>query len=686
MKKIQVTTLNEQQKAAVFSELKPTLVVAGAGSGKTTVIIRRYEYLIKECNFDPSEILVVTFTQKAIREIKTRVQKLFENDPIKNFCISTFHKFCINLIVEEIGEFNVCFDSRCVGFVKEAIDRVESTLKAFTNIKRIIVKLRWIERAENRAFDENDLIKVATRIDPRLSPEKILAKYSVEEIRKIYKEFLNILAENKSLYFDDMLFKAEELLNNEEIRSKWGTKIKAILFDEFQDIDPIQFRIIAKLAQESQNIFCVGDPDQSIYGFRDALRESFKEFQNKFQNVQIFKLEQNYRSTPEILAVANKLINKETNDFSKILVTNNPSGEKVKYFLTDNPEMEAEHILRIIQKLHEEYGVEFKKFAILFRNWSYSKKINNLFLSKNIPFLSQDLRKLLQKTEVKDLFACLIIAFERKNITRMNNALLRVINKPARGFGKKRKDELVLLAKEKNVELIQYIVSKLNYDQSCRALGSTIKAIKDIAIDEGQPIKSRVTEILKVFGLWQYWKKYPDRFETIKSFLKAVFDENVPDYKSALRRVKAITQFAIDKDKIFLTTIHGAKGLEFEHVFVLSLNEGFLPSKYSLRELAADPSSSAMDEERRLFYVALTRAQKGLYLFSYNNGEQGVSRFVKDIEDELEKVDTSVGTPFEAENDFEEDGIDEDEDFERDALTDIEEDFEEDEDDLDEEW
>ncbi|OAL10100.1 hypothetical protein A6V39_04260 [Candidatus Mycoplasma haematobovis] len=410
------------------------------------------------------------------------------------------------------------------------------------------------------------------------------------------------------------------------------------MFDEFQDIDPIQFRIISKLSQDNRNIFCVGDPDQAIYGFRNALPEAFQDFKNYFDDAEIVKLEINYRSTVQILDVANELINKKKNIFSKYLIpgSKEKNGEKVRHFITTNPEREIEEITNTILSLHKQKKVPFKKFAVLFRNWSYGRRVNEVLTQKRIPFFSEDLKRLWNREEIKDSLAYLNIAFE-DDIYNANKSLLRVINKPARGFGAKFLEILTNEARELGRPLIKHIVSKekVNSEQKCEDLCNILKTIRNIAKDKKRPLHNRVTRILRESGLISHFQKVdPLRVSNINTFLQLIFDQDLNDLEQIKERLRELTKYTADRDVVYLTTIHGAKGLEFDYVFVMHMDEGKIPSKFTLLEKEPNEFEQRINEERRLTYVAFTRAKKALFLSSAF-GQAMISRFVKDVETKI---------------------------------------------------
>ncbi|AEG73029.1 ATP-dependent DNA helicase UvrD/PcrA [Mycoplasma haemofelis str. Langford 1] len=626
-----LSNLNEQQRLAVLSPLKPILVVAGAGTGKTTVLTKRFEYLVRDCNIDPRNILVITFTKKAATEMKRRIEKLFPDFNFKDSYISTFHKFAKTILEKSGQDFSICFPKRAQYYIRHIIsEELKLPIKAFHRTAEIVRKLKWAK--QGKKITKEDLIEVVSEM-ARLSEEEILNKFPLEWIQNILDSYENLLKGRNQLDFDDILLKADSLLENEFIRVEWDLQFQAILFDEFQDIDEVQFEVLKKLSRDSQNIFCVGDPDQSIYGFRGAVKESFERFKSHFPDTEVFKLEWNYRSTPQILEVANTLINKDKGEFSKNLITNNPEGSKVRYFLTNSPSREDDHVIDIILNLQKESNVQLRNCAILFRNNVFGNQITNKLLAKKIPFISKDLYEFWRREEIKDMIAYLSIAFE-KDLIKVDKAIQRVINKPNRGIGLKRQEELRKSAKENGISLRETI--QRASDTSVVEFWNLLKKIRLFAKNEEFNVIEQVQGILNFSGFWEYLKgKDMEKHDRAKAILNNVLDESRCDLEMIKRNIEEMTRYGVEKDQLYVGTIHGAKGLEFDHVFVMKVDEGKLPSRHSINPIKAEEKESRMKEERRLAYVAFTRAKQCLYLSS-SGGKENVSSFAKDVMDLVE--------------------------------------------------
>ncbi|OAL10110.1 DNA helicase UvrD [Candidatus Mycoplasma haematobovis] len=603
--------LNKQQKEAITAPLKPILVVAGAGTGKTTILVKRYEYLVKEYGISPNNILAIAFTKKAAQEMRKRIEQTINNLDLKNTYISTFHKFAKTLLESSGFSFAICFPKRTEYYIREII--TEELKLSITNIKfatDIIRKIKWKIRTKD--FTEADLVNIGKEIT-RFKESKVLDKFPYKEMKAVYNSYEKKLQKHNQLDFDDILLKANELLNNEQIREIWNQQFKAVLFDEFQDIDEIQFEIIKKLTEKEANIFCVGDPDQAIYGFRGALKNSFEEFKEHYKNAELFKLELNYRSTPQILETANTLINKNRGIFSKELNTNNPDGNKVSCYLAGE---EDKYVVNTIIKLQTEEDIALKNCAVLYRNNSFGNQLTNLLLAKRIPFISRELYAFWRREEIKDMIAYLSVAFE-KDAKKVDRALERVINKPNRGIGIKKQEILKNTAKVENISLREAITKSKDY--AVKAFSELLNSL----VNQELSIVEQVNNVLTKCGYWSYWSERDmEKYDRAKAILKNVLDEEKFDLDVIKKNIEEMTKYGVEKDQLYIGTIHGAKGLEFDYVFVIKLDEGKLPYKYSLEA----------EEERRLAYVAFTRAKKKLFLSSSGK----VSPYIKELSNLLE--------------------------------------------------
>ncbi|GCE63864.1 ATP-dependent DNA helicase PcrA [Candidatus Mycoplasma haematohominis] len=640
----------QQQIDAFQSPLTPTLVIAGAGTGKTLVLAKRFEYLVRTKNIDPTKILAITFSNTATKNMKNRIFKLLEDVPsikeIQNKChISTFHKFCMHLIEEEIGTIRkekIYGENREKRLILEIVKQEEIPRGGLEDTRRVISELRWIcKKNDKPIFTEEELSRVREEIIRPLTARKI-SNFLYNNILHLYKKYDQKLKELNAYTLDDILLVAYQLLKNPEAAKKWSNKFDAILCDEFQDIDDVQFEILKKLSEHNNNILCVGDPDQSIYEFRGAVPDIFNKFKKHFyslgKEVNIRKLEMNFRSTPEILEISNKLIsfNHKQDGLSKTLHASNPSlGIPVNLHLTNSNTWEEDWIIEKIIELNEKQKVPLKEIAILTRNKSHKGLIENKLLAKRIPYENKtSIHEFLNKEEIKDLISWLDIALINNNKI-LGKAMKRVINKPRRGIGVKTIEELFKNGWEVAVqEIMRFSIDKkiIAFRQICRKIQEIAKK-PDSQVSPEQKIQT----ILKTCQIFEYYSGHPNKFDHLRSFLSGI----IPNSKSIEEIKEKITRFnprSLDGDDLIISTIHRVKGLEFDYVFLMRFDEDKLPSNISI-DKTKKGGFNYVEEERRLAYVAMTRAKKGLFLSSSaKDSERGISRFLKDIKDLIHEI------------------------------------------------
>ncbi|WP_216083175.1 ATP-dependent helicase [Candidatus Mycoplasma haematohominis] len=650
-----------QQIEAFRAPLTPTMVIAGAGSGKTLVLAKRFEYLVREKNIDPTRILAITFSRRATTNMRRRIFKLLEDGQIDKEVQSrcrkcTFHKISIDLLTEEISvnwkeRQKICHDKKNRLIVKDLINLLELPISSSGDALEIITGLRWICKKDERdEFTVEELIDVAEEVVTG-DPGRILEKFPHEMMLKLYRAHDQKFKEMGMYSFDDILLTAHQFLRDPKVAEKWSSRFDAILCDEFQDIDDVQFEIIKKLCSKNASILCVGDPDQSIYGFRGAVSDIFTKFKDYFETqgkeVTIRKLELNFRSTPEILEVSNKLIepNHKTDELSKTLRAYNPSiGLPVKLHLTNSNESEENQIINKILELNEKYKVPFKEMAVLARNRKHREEIEFKLLRKRIPYenretINQDLRR----EEVKDLICWLNIAVGG-SVKVQGSAMKRVINKPRRGLGDKKIAELF----SAGPEIAYQQIMKHSTDPKIIDFRRTCLTIKAIANkpDSEVDIQKKIHAILKEVKIFEYYEENASKYNRIKSFLESTMS-NAKNIEQVKEGIINFNPRSLDGDNLMISTIHGVKGLEFDYVFLMKLNEGKLPSNICIKKQERNRKNiDYIAEERRLTYVAMTRAKKGLFL-STSAKDDGKSRFLADVEhlipnpliDNLEDID-----------------------------------------------
>ncbi|OAL10093.1 hypothetical protein A6V39_04225 [Candidatus Mycoplasma haematobovis] len=538
---------------------------------------------------------------------------------MKKVKVFTFNKFCQYILETEGIDFDICNDSKAIEYVRDNYLSLQIDSK---DIVKLIWEAKWLENVNQKPVTYRDLVN----FKPKFKRE---IEENFEEFRRVWKEYDNFLREDKLLYFDDVLFETKKLLDNENNRKRWEKKLRVILFDEFQDIDQIQFKIIWELSKNRRSIFCVGNPNQSIYGFRHALNRPFETFKKAFPNAKNFELRVNYRSTVNILNVSNALIDKGNENYSENLLPCYPRqlGEPVRLLISDKWCNEIEEILNAVEIVNRQKSISLKKIAILFRCWSFGSLLSEALIQRKVPFFSEDPERVLNSEEVRDVLCYLRLASE-DDINDVN--FLQIINKPNRNFGPKNLKTLKRKASKFNITVMEYtrFLDERGSDQRCKELWDLLRDIKVIA-KSSLNLSEVISKILERTGLLNYYEEIePSRLQNIKSFLSLVSLIEAKSLSEFLRQYKSCFRLMNNKDAVYLSTIHGAKGLEFDYVFVMNMNEGL---NYS----------NLVEEERRIFYVAFTRAKKCLFL-SASKDAGIISRFIEDIRPLLLEVDSFV--------------------------------------------
>lgn len=618
--------LNEAQLKAVTAPLAPTLVLAGAGSGKTRVLTNRILYLVQECRVSPSEILAITFTNKAANEMKRR---LFDFDCNAQFMhISTIHSFCATVLRLEANalnrgsNFSIYDESEKKSVVKQIVKSVfdDSDVKvvdgfcdSISDIKNNAPDLldgNVEENSQNDEFFQEKLDRLAN-----------VTQYATNaELLKVMQEYGKKMAENNAMDFDDLLYYTHKLFSKfPEILDKYRDRFKYILIDEFQDTNKVQYQIFKMLGEKHRNIFVVGDDDQSIYSWRGADMYNLKKFEKDFPDCNVYKLEQNYRSTKRILDVANVLISKNTNRFEKVLWTENEDGLKVQLLGAYNEQDEAyfvcEQIKNIIY-LNPDY--KLKDFAILMRVNALSRSFEQQFQHNRIPYKVFGGFKFFERKEIKDVLAYMRLIHNPYDA----EAFVRALNVPKkRGIGDTTINKLNSLSFEYGLPLLDVISDERNlesFNSSTRAKLLDFHAlISELTeLSHNTNVSTFVHSMLDILEFRQVLTAMgeEDRALNIDEFEESVleFQQGFPnatlsDYLQTVSLSSDIDD-ATKSDYVTIATIHAVKGLEFKVVFVVGLEDGLFPSSRSTYE------TETMQEERRLMYVAVTRAEKRLYL------------------------------------------------------------------------
>ena len=626
-------TLNDKQKEAVLYIKGPLMIIAGAGSGKTRVLTTRIKYLLAEKKVLPERILAVTFTNKAAREMEERIG-------VKLPWIGTFHGICGKLLRRHIHLLP--------GYTSSYVIYDDTDQAAL--IKRI---LRESGLEKDRQFTPQKILgQIGWAKNKMLSPEAyaVMADDTVfrgqqkqfrQTIAQIYKKYQSELRQNNALDFDDMLLLTIELLKNPDLLARYQEQFEYVLVDEYQDTNRAQYLLIHLLAAKHQNICVVGDSDQNIYSWRGADITNILSFEQDYPQAKVILLEQNYRSTANILNAANAVIKKNTLRKEKKLWTENPDGEKGKFTLVGSEKDEAKYVVDTITELQKEYALN--SFAVFYRTNAQSRVFEDEFNTRNISYRLVGGVRFYARKEVKDILAYLrVIANPADSVS-----LQRIINLPARGLGELTVAKYKILAETQGVGLLEVLGTKTAgiTDRAAQAAGLFKKIIQDMqTLANTAPLAEIINETIIRSGYRDLLANSTDesdleRLDNIFELVSVAKEKEPLGLSEFLEQVSLMTDIdnlKAEGDAVTLMTIHSAKGLEFPVVLLTGLEESILPHFRSLYEPAQ------LEEERRLCYVAITRAKKRVYLSAARLRSQAgetsyneVSRFVKEIPEEL---------------------------------------------------
>lgn len=619
-----IEKLNDKQKEAVVNTEGPMLILAGAGSGKTKVLTTKIAYLIEENGIDPSSILAITFTNKAANEMKSRVENLIGIDS-KYMHISTFHSFGLSIIKKY-------YDLLSLKSNFTIIDADDSQL----TVKRILKDMNLDPKIYNPKMIRN---KISSAKNELMNPED-LEKYATSEIDeitiKVYEEYQKKLLLNNSLDFDDLLMLPIKLFNeHKEVLEYYQDKFQYILIDEYQDTNEVQYILTKMLSAKNKNICVVGDPDQSIYSFRGANYKNILNFEKDYKNTKVILLEQNYRSTKVILNAANDVIKNNKNRKEKALWTDNIDGDKVKYKRCEDEKNESYYVACEIKKLISE-NVKLEDIAVLYRTNASSRNIEEALLKENISYKVVGSFYFYNRKEIKDLISYLKLIYNPNDDISLN----RIINVPKRGIGLKTLENLTTKANILNESLFNTIESgkelefkKLILELQEKSEDLSLTELVDLILDK-TGIKKELEDEDSIES-----QSRLENLEEFKSITKN-FEENygvisLAEFLDEISLVSDIEEHKNQTDVVTLMTVHSAKGLEFDYVFIIGFEEGIFPHSMSLL------SNSEVEEERRLCYVAFTRAKKKLYLVNAkkrllfgNDSYNPPSRFIQEINEE----------------------------------------------------
>ena len=626
--------LNKSQRAAVESNDGPVLIFAGAGSGKTRVLSHKMYYLIREEHFKPENILSVTFTNKAAKEMKERVMKLLKTDNLP-ITIGTFHSVCARLLRVEAKHLNIS-PHFAIYDVQDQLDLLKVVLKGLNVPKDQLSP----NHARNQiSYLKNKMITPSAQLR---KARTILEKKVVE----VYSAYQKALKENDALDFDDLLLYPLELFDKHpKILAKYQKKWKYILVDEYQDTNRPQFFFLTRLSETNEQICVVGDDDQSIYGWRGADVTNILDFEKFFPSCRIFTLEKNYRSTQQILDAATAVVTHNDRRAKKTLVAENGSGELLGLIETRDELEEADAIISALEKEIKLNKRTFNHFAVLYRTNVQSRALEDSFRRMGIPYNLIGSVRFYDRKEVKDVLAYLRLVINLKDTI----SLRRIVNFPPRGIGMKTMDKCVLQAEADHLELFDVLRKADQLPIRGKQSDSLTEFYKLIKKYHGLRNRLSASEfsrsLIEEAGVLGQYKKSRDsddreRYENVVELLNSIDefcakrpDSNLSDFLEEVSLLSDIDHWNDSDNRVTLMTVHSAKGLEFPVVFVSGLDDGLFPLYATLEK------KKELEEERRLFYVALTRAQERVFLlYATNRRRMGgenmlgmASRFIGEI-------------------------------------------------------
>ena len=648
-----LSQLNESQKLPTIHKNGPVMVIAGAGSGKTRVLTYRIAYLM-EMGVDPFSILALTFTNKAAKEMKERIGLIVGETNAKSLWMGTFHSIFARILRSEAEYLG--YSSNFSIYDTQDSERLISSIIKELKLDKDLYKHRNIR---NRISSlKNNLVTVKAYLN---NPELVQQDKESRKpmFGKIYQTYVNRCFKASAMDFDDLLLKTNELLNRfPEVLAKYQQRFKYIHVDEYQDTNHSQYLIVKALADKFENICVVGDDAQSIYGFRGANIENILSFQKDYPNSSVYRLEQNYRSTQNIVNAANSVISNNLNKLEKKVWTENEIGEKIELSETPTDSEEGRFVASSIFEAKHNLQLQNDQFAVLYRTNAQSRSIEDALRRKNIPFQIYGGLSFYQRKEIKDILAYLRLIINSKD----DESLKRVINYPGRGIGLTTLEKIQIYSNENNLTLFEVLENINNYEINVNKgtkekLFDFFSMIKSFQIsNENLNALEILNEVLKRVGIVNLLKNEgtPEaisRIENIEELINAVQDfiegqKEIVDSSGSLSEfledVALITDLDKEVDntkpKVSLMTIHLAKGLEFSHVYIVGLEEDLFPSALS------STTRSDLEEERRLFYVALTRAMKKVTI-SYSKtryrwgklNDCEPSRFISEIEEKYIK-------------------------------------------------
>jgi len=638
--------LNEKQREAVTHINGPLMIVAGAGSGKTRVLTTRIAHLLSN-GVDAFNILALTFTNKAAKEMKERVEHILGNREARNLYIGTFHSVFARILRGEADK---------LGYQNHFT--IYDTDDAKSVIKQVVQELNL----DDKHYKPNQVLnRISAAKNALVGPDEYRNDYHIQQedtranrpaIAQIYSAYVKKCFKNGAMDFDDLLFKFHELLRNfPECLSKYQRKFKYILIDEYQDTNPAQYEVIKLLGAMNENVCVVGDDAQSIYSFRGATIQNILQFQTDYPDAKVVKLEQNYRSTSNILHAANEIIKNNKGQIEKNLFTENAAGEKIKLVRTMTDNDEGKFVADTIQEQKLRNHYQHKDFAILYRTNAQSRAFEEALRRMGIPYTIYGGISFYQRKEIKDMVAYLRLIVNHND----EEALKRIINYPVRGIGKTTIDKAILIANEQNITMWEVLVRAEQFGFKANTLtaidtfvtmiksfasmlqnknayevavhiGKQTNLVKELFNDKSSEGVQRYENIQELLNSIKEWVESPDNEDG------EVVDKSLGAYLQQITLLTDADEKDPDADTVKLMTIHAAKGLEFNCVFAAGLEEMLFPNAMSIN------SREELEEERRLFYVVITRARYKLWITYANTRykfgslvQNEPSRFIEEL-------------------------------------------------------
>lgn len=626
--------LNEAQREAVTSTEGYVRVIAGAGSGKTRALSHRFAYLVNEVGIMPGNILCVTFTNKSANEMRRRIHSMTGDNDTGYIC--TFHSFCVSVLQE---------DSNAVAYPKSFLVLDNSDIDSMLNI---IYEERGLTLRNMTFGKARDMIEIRKiKKEPEYYMDMITM--SLDSLRKKYEEatetsdiiFYGYLYQEKKCFgldYNDLIkFSLYIFEQNEEIKLKWQKRLEYIMIDEFQDIDDLQYRLMEVLCGYHKNLFIVGDPDQTIYTWRGADVKYLMNFDKAFLNVKTIMMMKNYRSSPQILAAANSLIDKNKYRIKKELIPALPDRAPVVYCHSDTQEDEAVIIADEIERLHNE-GEAYNKMTVLYRAHYVTRTVEEVFLAKKIPYTIYSGVQFFERKEIKDA-----LSYLRMIVYKDDLSFMRIANVPKRNIGKRRMQFLQEYAEKNVCSLYEALIGNVDNENFLGTRASEfINLIERFSDYDGRQASEVLSDILNASGYEEMLRTEgcQERLDNLAELKQSVYE-----YETSCGEESTLEHYLVhaalftnsdasdNSDKVKLMTVHTAKGLEFPYVFLCCMNEGIFPSK----KVSTLPG---MEEERRLAFVAMTRAEKALYISdaegrNFDGSARYPSRFIFDIKPSL---------------------------------------------------